>query len=118
MPRRLPFTAFVAHDEGRGAITIVGLVLVTGIFLAGNSRDERRQFAAESWQRVDESITSLEVCSAAEFCQPVDVSSTGLRYRNVTAAFNVSEFDSLQIAYPEKAFPFICFKHSCGYCTF
>ena len=31
-------------------------------FFSGDSRDERRQFAAESWQRVDESITSLEVC--------------------------------------------------------
>ena len=58
--RRLPFYAFVAH-ESDGSYVVDALCLVSGIWIAGTSKQERRQFAAKSWLTAASDICTLDL---------------------------------------------------------
>ena len=58
--RRLPFYAFVAY-ESDGSYVVVALCLVSGIWIAGTSKQERRQFAVKSWLTAASDICTLDL---------------------------------------------------------
>ena len=101
MPRSFPFQALIGHEErGPNAITIVGLVVVCDILCGGTSRCEKRQYACRSWEVVDDSISSVEVCSAERLERPIDLSQGDLRYRNQIAEVTPACFERLLLASP------------------
>ena len=84
-PRGLPFTAFVDAEasDPDGCVTLFGAVGVTGVSIVGEYVYEKRQVAAVSWEETDETIHSLEICSAVDFGRrQVSLDAADLRFKN------------------------------------
>ena len=98
--RLLPFLAFVSYVSDENRMILVGFVLVVGVWSAGYTSAERRQYAAKAWQTVDDGISTLEVCNGHRF--PVEVALTGrdLRFRSQIAELTRPAFDRFQLAHP------------------
>ena len=106
-PRDLPFTAFVGAEASGpdGCVTLFGAVGVTGVSIVGESVYEKRQAAAVSWEETDETIHSLEICSAVDFGRrQVSLDAADLRFKNQTCELTDVAFSQVQLEYPELLF--------------
>lgn len=102
-PRECPFLAFVGSTSSDHGVPIVlyGAVGVVCNFITGKSVHERRQAAAASWAETDDTIHSLELCSAFDFGRDVSLAPTDLRFQSQTAELVAEAFSIIQLQYPE-----------------
>lgn len=106
-PRDFPFTVFVGAEasDPDGCVTLFGAVGVTGVSITGESVYEKRQAATVSWEETDETIHSLEICTAVDFGRrQVSLDAADLRFKNQTCELTDVAFSQVQLEFPELLF--------------
>ena len=97
MPDRpLPFRAFLATDE----MNVVGICLAIGVFLAGSTWGERRQYAVLGWETPSHLSHSLAIGPVYRFAEPLPLKNQD-RLRSQTAELTRECFRHLQSRNPE-----------------
>ena len=95
--RSVPFQSFLADAE----MNILGICYVIGVFLAGSTWAERRQYAVLAWYTPSALSHSLAIGPSHRFAAPLPLKSQDLRFRNQTAELTRECFWHLQLRNPE-----------------
>ena len=84
--REVPFYAFIACWDG-SSLCILGICIVSAVYLAGDTAEEKTQYATQSWSTVDGSICSVTLEYVMELEKALDVDRGRLRFVNQVAEF-------------------------------
>ena len=103
--RTLPFWAFIGfvHDDNV-RIVVLGLAIVCSVFIAGLSRDEKRQYAVNAWHTPAQDVYSLGLCSQRRANASVILPPSDIRYRGHVAELNHNSFARVQLLFPEALY--------------
>jgi hypothetical protein len=93
--REVPFYAFIACWDGP-SLCVLGICIVSAVYLAGDTAEETRQYATQSWSTVDGSICSVTLEYVMELEKALDVDRGRLRFVNQVAEFTDAYFETLR----------------------